>query len=110
MTVNLLSMQNYEEVGGCDVGSSFIHEFREGYYGIKLFPNQGYSEYNQNTAHNMTTLFENNKIYPKAGGTRLITESVFTPPWYRRTCEETCYWELNGKKIYWTIKHTTIGK
>jgi RHS repeat-associated protein len=113
-TVHRLSMQKYHEVGGCDVGSSWIFEFRESYIGVKLFPGQGYSNNNHMFSHDQAMAQCINKIEPQAGGSRLITNSELVNPGdyplkYRRTMIDKCWWILNGKRAEWDIEHTTVG-
>jgi hypothetical protein len=108
MVVYIPALQKYNEVGGCDIGSSLVHEFGEGYKGIKIFESNRSMELDalQNISHDYMVSIEPDQLYPspflsnkynKLAAQRLENGNFLVPNKWN------CWWECNGNEASWEV-------
>jgi RHS repeat-associated protein len=118
MVVYMPALQLYNDVGGCDIGSSFVHEFGEGYKGLEIYSSNIEAwnraawdrdiilKYIQDVSHNFMVSIEPDQFYPafwlsnkynKLAAQRMENGHFLVPNTW------TCEWECNGNKASWEV-------
>jgi RHS repeat-associated protein len=109
MRVYLPALQMYYEGGGCDVGSSLIHEFGEGYKGIELYAldRNASLEAIQQASHKSVIKNEPDQLYNDSQGFNFSIRIGSAQPMdngnFLVPATWECWWGFNGNKSTWTV-------